>query len=206
MRPAKLLLLYFLPVWLVLGGVAPSPAQEILVGGGSGTEANGFSVHAGSIYLAVGQPGVLCGTVKKPGSNREITYLILCKHRATDGSQINHSAQSEASNGAVHEAKLNQVLELHGQKMTYLHEIVYDTATSTSKSEEATINGQKIDLSKGRLILVDFTAGKLTWKQVSAKMPTRLPALDDLDGVRELAKRVQAELPAESKDVQEFLK
>lgn len=185
---------------------SPVQAQEILIGGGGGVEGDGFSIQAGSIYLAVGEPGILAGATKKRISEYELFYLIVFKHKATDGSQVNHSAQTESSDGGSFHSKLEQSLEMHGQKLLLNKAFEIDTATGMVKSEEATINGQKVDLSKGRLFLVDFTGDKLTWKQVNGKLPTKVGSLGDLDGVRKLAKQVREEMPKESTDVQEFLK
>jgi hypothetical protein len=195
-----------LPILLGLVLSAPATAQEIMVGGGGGTESDGFGVQSGSVYIAVGKPGLMFGTMKKPEGESELAYLILFRHQVTDGSQIGNSNQTQAVGGETMRATLSHTLELHSKKLALAEEIECDPATKAFKSETATINGQKVEMKEGRVFLVDFTGDKLTWKQVKAKLPTKLPNTLETDGIRELVKRVMAELPPESKEVREFLK
>lgn len=200
LRAVRLLL----PIFLCVLGSTSICAQEFLVGNGGGASANDYAWTGCCTHLAVGEPGVLFATMKKPTNERDFMYVILLKHQETKASS---STEEEVSgNDAALRTKGTLILELGGKKLTVVHALEMDTTTGTMKSEMFSINDKPVDFAKGRVILLDLTSDTITWKQVKAKLPTKLPDQEKTDGVRETAKRVRTELPADSKEVQEFLK
>ncbi len=197
---------WFLSVLFGLLLAAPVQAQEIMVGGGGGGTSDGLGVQNGTMYIAVGKPGITFGLKQKPGSEPEMAYLVIFRHKVTDGAQVGGGSRNQAVGGGTMRAEMTHDLELHGKMFTIAEELEFDPAAREFKKEAATINGQTVDMKAGRVFLVDFTGDKLTWKQVKAKLPTQLPDLKETDDIRKLVKQVMKELPRESSEVRQFLK
>jgi hypothetical protein len=194
----------FLPILLGMICINPLAAQEMDIYIGGGAAVNDYAWAGPCGHLAMGEPGVFFGTMKKPDSEREFIYLILAKHQATKSGGSSGGGFKTGDN-TVH-SKGTVDIKLGDKKLAIGHELEFDTTANVVKMETLTINGKPVDFKEGRLILMDCTGSEITWKQVKVKLPGKLPDPDKREGVRETAKRVKAELSAESKEVREFLK
>jgi len=189
-------------VFLAVLGFGQARAQELELRGAS-IEPDGFWFQAGGL-LKKDMSGVIFGMAKKPGGDRELTYVVLFKHRANAKSKLVTPGDVSTEKGRV--VTMTGGIEIDTKKIGLTLTIEIDRATKTMKSEGLVFAGKAIDLKKGRVFLVDLTIDEPKWQQVECKLPRKLAEPGVNVDVRELALRVSAELSKGSDAVREFLK
>jgi formylglycine-generating enzyme required for sulfatase activity/serine/threonine protein kinase len=158
------------------GSVGPS-AEPLISIGGQGTAArclftwsNGYDKEN-----ADGSPsvGVYFGTVTPPGRPTELLYLVLYKHAprkspfvaGARGMQGSGSGSVEIIDGPM----------IYGDAAKLMVRLDADPSTGKlTRVEYYTINGQKTEMSRGRLFLIDLTVDPAKWEQVNVELPRDL--------------------------------
>ena len=97
--------------------------------------------------------GIFFGTVTPPEKHAEYLYLVLYKHNRTSevGNVGNHLNASSTG-----EVEIVDGLLINGVEVKLTAKMNAEP-TGKLKNEEYTLNGEKIDLARGRLFLVDLT-------------------------------------------------
>jgi hypothetical protein len=182
-----------------------TPVLEIVKSGVSG-ESDGFWYQAEGLYLKENSPGVLFGMVKEPGKDRELKYLLVFKHRVTSKSKLNFAANASLGGRAKKTLLIDDGLDIDGNGVKLKLTLEFDETKKVTDSEELLLNGEKIDLTKGRVFLGDLSGAPGKWEQVQVKLPANLPDPTETQAVRELANRILVELPGASEQIRNFLK
>jgi hypothetical protein len=174
--------------------------------GGVTAEADGFWVQAGGLSLKDNVPGVLFGMASLPGGDRELRYVLLFKHRATADSKVTFPSNATLENRDKKSALMDDGLEIDGNAVNLRLALEFDSKKNAIASESLSFNGEKVDLTKGRVFLVDLTAAPVKWEQAQMKLPAKLPDPKALSGAREVVNRILAELPHAPEQVRNFMK
>lgn len=186
---------------------APGDGSRLeMVRGGGITESNGYWFQAGGLFLQKGSPGVLFGSAKAPDGDRELKYVVIFKHRATGGSSIESPSNISDQGMDRRQITIADGVNIDGKGVRLTLEIEIDSTNNVVKREELTFDGKKIDLSRGRLFLVDLTGGTTTWEQVQVTLPGKPPDPTETKNALELSKRVLSEVPSNSTAVRDFLR
>jgi hypothetical protein len=184
-----------------------APEQWITSGGGSLAAGCWFTSSNG--YLkdnADGSPsvGVFFGTVTPPDRPTEILYLVLYKHAPRKSSSRgvgNHL--NTISSGHV---EIIDGLTVDGVAAKLSAQLDADPRTGKLTRQEYKLNEQKIDMSRGRLFLVDLTVNPAKWQQVNVELPRGLPREIDRETVRRVAEDDVPALRKKHREVDDFFK
>ena len=155
---------------------SPRPDAPLMVGGGTAVSGDGWRFTAGQIYLAKGKPGVLFGLREDPRGNRQLSYVVLFQHNVTDTSSVTRHPQGGLTFDGQR-ATLADGITMDGKGIEVELQIQLDASRRSVESAELTLNGQTIDESAGRLLLVDLTSNSVTYVQAKADFPRDLPDL-----------------------------
>jgi len=183
---------------LILGALLVLADKVELIQAPAGSKSDNLEVQAGGLFLREGEAGAAFGTVRVGKGKRQLTYFLVVKHELAraEKSDFNEVANADDTMGDS-----KQILSLNGQSV----EVVYKVQVKDKKPiETLTINKKPIDLSKGRVLLVDLTASTPIWEQRKATLPDAGDATDKKT-TEELAKKVLASLAKQDKKSKEFI-
>jgi hypothetical protein len=176
-----------------------------MVGGGGSVSGDGWWFSSGSVFLQPNEPGVLFGMEKTPTGSRQFTYFVVFRHAEKIG-DIERGKNSDLSYRGM-TASLRDGLTINGKSFELALELETDKGAGAIQVRRFTINGVEVDPTRGNVLLVDFTSDAVTYKQVSATLPSGLPdPTNDSAVVAKLAREVTQTLKNENGSVKEFLK
>ncbi len=200
---------FLLPLCIVGGGFemygrgqfSSKDSNFLAVTGGSSVSSDRWWFSSGGTYLNNDEPGVLFGIYEDPTGNRDFTYVVLIRHNASDLANVSNANKAGLNfDGQV--ASMQDGITIDGKGIELDVEVQVDA--NRIKSTKMTINGNVVDASQGRLLLVDLTSDVMTWKQVHAAFPTELPDRNKLSESTETISRLAKQL-AQLDGVRPFL-
>jgi hypothetical protein len=174
--------------------------NEAIIGGGS-SEVCGFWISGPSIYLRRDHPGVACGMVKRPGAQREFSFVLLTKGDEKRSTVPDYKSSSRIDN---YVANQKCSLEIEGKRLNITYEM--DNDPDAKPKESLTINGARLNLKDGRVLLVDFSGRELRWKQINVPLPVNPAAPVEIEETEKLSRKTAAEIKRSSQAVREFFK
>jgi hypothetical protein len=176
--------------------------NEMVIGGGSG-EANGLWASGPSWVVRRNAPGVSVGLMQTPRKERRFAYVLIVK-----GDEKRKELAQQESNCEVNgsTAVSKGMIEIANKKATFEYTVKIDPAGKLPPVETFTLNGKAIDVAKGRVLLVDLSAERVSWQQQAIQLPS--PALwhSETKFVEAQAKQLVEQFRRDSKEVREFLK
>jgi hypothetical protein len=137
--------------------------NEMIVGGGS-CETDGMWISGPSLYLRRHAPGIVVGMVRLPRQERCYAYVLVIRGDPKRTVLAEFDGGSTSSGSA---ARSGGHVSIAKRKVSFEYET---HLTGKVAAEDLLINGQRIDLSKGRVVLVDLSA-EVTWRQIPVKLP-----------------------------------
>ncbi|MHB9081559.1 MAG: hypothetical protein ACYC3X_29160 [Pirellulaceae bacterium] len=175
--------------YLVPAAVAHE-SQIFEIGGGitfSGT--NQRSVSHGHAYLVPGAPGFVFGCVEDTNRQMKLSYLVLIKHGATATTTFERgnpdpAISSDSSDGKIRLINFNERIRFGKSNLAFSYKAEFDAVKDQLISEEMTFQGKRLDLTDGRVIVVDMTAEPVEFQQVNVKLPSN-PNLDFINSTSE---------------------
>jgi hypothetical protein len=174
--------------------------NEAIIGGGS-SEVCGFWISGPSIYLRRDHPGVACGMVKRPGAEREFSFVLLTKGDEKRSAVPEYKSSCRIdTNVAVQKCSL----EIEGKRLDITYEM--DNDPGAKPKELLTINGTRLNPKDGRVLLVDFSGKELRWKQINVPLPVNPTAPVQIEETEKLSRKTAAEIKRSSPAVREFFK
>jgi hypothetical protein len=204
----KLLLgLLFIGLVVVAGAgwwwYARSPSLPIVLQGGSCSSDN-LGVSGGNIVVAP-KPGVLFGTVRKPGSQEAFTYLILFRYGRPKPHGSNQGQFHCTSDGSKAETK--HAIELDGKRIEAAYRIELNQTRTAVANESLTIGGKSVEMTSGHVFLIDLTAEAPAYQQ---KKVVELPAipsqLESTQDFEQLAEAIRKSLESQDPEIKAFLR
>jgi len=174
--------------------------NEMIIGGGY-SEVDGHWVSSPSLYLRRHTPGVSFGMVKVPGKDRVYAYVLVIK-----GDPMRTALARYDSKGGVSESTLNShgFVEIANRKVAFRY--TAEVTGNQPVQEVLSINDKALEISQGRVVLIDLSSENVNWKQLQIELPTS-PGITTLTAqVESQSKKVLEHLRRESKDVREFLR
>jgi len=156
---------------LIALGLAPARAGEI-VELGPHQIVNGYGLVACAKSVQEGKAAVLFGMIVKP-KGAELSYVVIvkCDNKTyTKVASIEDDKKAETTDSII---KLSCVagIRVGTAELTlkYAGAINMDADTAEERLE---VDGARVDFTKGRVLLVDLSADKPTWRQTNIKLPS----------------------------------
>lgn len=161
--------------WIDLWQSGTEKALEVFIKVSEGSYWGGTSqwdITGGFFYLKQDKPGVMYSLAESPEGKRVLNYVVLIRHNVEDGVQARASG-GKLTNYLTH-ASVGDNITIDGKSIDLQFDMWMDNRHITS--ETFTLNGQAVDLSKGKLFLVDWTDKGEEWTQLDATFPMVLPS------------------------------
>jgi hypothetical protein len=175
---------------------APQPNYTAV---GFRSASNDFAISGGNLAAHPGKPGMVFGTVKKPKSPAELTYVILFKlPPTTNESSLNldGSARGDFQGGM----EVKSICKINGTQFEATDSIALNADRTAVEKEKLTIGGKEVDPTAGRLFVLDLTAAAPNYQQKKVALPDEVPTIEttaDLERYAEtLLKRLNEKEPA----------
>ncbi|WP_298865219.1 hypothetical protein [uncultured Gimesia sp.] len=148
------------------------------IGGGvvfSGT--NQQPVSHGHAYLVPEQPGFVFGCVQAPNGEWKLNYLVLIKHSATANTVFERgnpdpATSSDSSDGKIRLVNFNEEIRFDQSRLMFSYKAEFDAVKDKLLSEGMIFQGKRIDLTEGRIFVVDMTTETVKVHQVNMKLPS----------------------------------
>jgi len=164
-----------LPVPRPNGGFDADSVTETASGGGIGHEDFWFS--GGNRHRDGKGLDIFYGYMTPPGGQPQLLYVALFKVPAKYSSSGSPAGGSRTS-GSGSDVSIIDGQTFDGKEIKVQVALAIDTAAGKVTSEELQVNGEPVDVSKGRLLLLDFTGDKATWKQADANLSKAFAGID----------------------------
>jgi len=152
---------------LVLAGSVSGADKLEVIQGTTGSSSDKLVVHAGGLVLRESEPGVAFGWVKLGKGKRQLSYVVIFKHRLGGAGKNDFSEDVKADEG-VGESK--QTVIVDGRKLEVVYKVMLDKAGKVTK-ETLTVNAKSVDVARGRVLLVELTTNQPKWEQKKLKLP-----------------------------------
>jgi hypothetical protein len=172
---------------------------------GSGGTSGPLGVSGGHLVVVTPRPGVFFGTVTRPGSPEEFTYLILFRYgpSGSEGSsrRILFDCSSEGR-----KAETKDSIEFDGKRLEAAYRIDLGETPAAPASEALEIGGKSVDMAAGRLFLIDFASEAPAYRQKKVDLPAIPFKLQTTEDVERLAESVRKSLEGRDPEIETFLR
>jgi hypothetical protein len=164
-----------------------------------------LAVSGGNLVVAAPKPGFLFGTVRKPGSQEQFTYLILLRYGHPSSGGSKPSGQCHCTSDG-RQAEAEAAVELDGKRIEVVYRIELDETLTAVANESLTIDGKSKDLSTGQVFLIDLTAETPGYRQKEVGLPAVPSKLETTEDLERLAKAIQETLESQDPEIKAFLR
>ena len=170
-----------------------------VIHGTTAVRSGAIELHTGGIVVREGEAGVAFGSVRMARGKRIPAYVLILDHRlgGEGKSRFDDSASAEDD-----KAEAKQTITIDGHTLA----LVYRVALEARKPavESLTLEGKVIDLSRGRVFLVDMKSSPPRWEQRKVELPAEVDAATSKKAASALAAKLLAHLRDKDRRVKEF--
>lgn len=191
-----------LPAPQPTGGFDAGDVTEIISGGGIGFE--GFQASGGNRHRDGKGLDIFYGFMTPPGGEPKLLYVGLFKVPAKYSSSGPPAGGTQTA-GSGSEISIIDGQTFDGKEIKIQLALTIDAAAGTVTREELQVNGEPAYVSKGRLLLLDFSGDKATWKQADVDLAPAFAGIDIKDAAAMGTKGID-QLRASAPAVDEFVK
>ena len=175
---------------------------------GSGSQAADCSITSYNLYMKENTErspaiGVFFGTYTTPGKPTAFLYLVMFKHARKFLFGDVGNCRNTTSEG---HAEIVDGISVDGVTARLSGRFDIDSKSGRFTGEQYTFNERNIEITRGRLFLVDLTANPAKWKQLDVELPANLPNEMDRETVRRVAEEDAPALRRKFQAVDDFLK
>ena len=170
-----------------------------VVNGTTAARSDASELHTGGLVVREGAVGVAFGSLRLARGKRAPAYVLLLDHRlgGEGKSEFDDTASADETQA---EARQTITIDDHTIKLVYRVEL---DARKAAK-ETLTLNGKAIDLTRGRVLLVDLRASPPRWEQRKVDLPAEVDAATAKKAASALAAKLLAHLRGKDRRVKEF--
>lgn len=170
-----------------------------VIQGTSGSRSDSLELHAGGLVVREDEIGTAFGTYRVGKGKSQLTYLVLFKHRLGSETPLEWSEETSAESDS---ASSKQVLAIDGKSLVIEYQLRLEPKKSPRRT--LTLNKKPVELSKGRVLLVDLTVNPPRWEQRRADLPGDVGETMSKKAAEELVRKVLASVTAKDSKVKEF--
>jgi hypothetical protein len=164
-----------------------------------------LAVSGGNLVVAAPKPGLLFGTVRKPGSQEQFTYLILFRYGHPRSGGSKPSGQFHCTSDG-RRAEGDATVEQDGKRIEVVYRIELDETLTAVASECLTIDGKSKDMSSGQVFLIDLTAETPAYRQKAVDLPAVPSKLESGEDIERLVEGIQKSLGSQDPEIKAFLR
>jgi len=172
---------------------------------GSSTYSNNLGVSSGNLVVDAPKPGLLFGTVRKPGSREQFTYLILFRYGRPKSDDSSRGLQFHCTSDGK-KAEANDTVELAGKRIEAAYRIQLNEKGTAVANESLTIGGKGVDMTSGQVFLIDMTAEAPVYQQKKAELPAIPSKLESTQDVEQLAESLRKSLESQDPEIKAFMR
>lgn len=179
------------------------PAVRFVLRGSSGSSGR-LKVSGGNLVVVAPKPGVFFGTVKKPESAEQFTYVILFRYGRPKSDGASRDVQFNCRSDA-RSAETTDAIELDGRRIEAAYRVALDEALTGVTAESLTVGGKRVDTAGGRVFLIDLAADAPAYRQKSAELPAIPANLETPADIERLADTIRQTLESQDPEFRAFL-
>ena len=140
---------------------------------------------------------------RPPGAGRGYAYALVIKGDEQRKALAEYAGRSEVV-GAT--ARSSGFVAIGNRRATFEYRVEVDPMGVRGPVETLSINGQPLEVGKGRVVLIDLSAPDVSWKQVGVGLPASPAYPEGAAQVESQAKGLLGQLRRDSAEAREFLK
>jgi len=182
----------------------PAPPSSMALCGTS-VSTDILGVSGGHLVVEPPKPGLCFGTVRKPGHEDELTYLIVFRYGPGGWDNVSQRIKSH-SQASGNIATTSDAIALGGQRIEAEYQIELNEVRTAVAREVLTIGGQRMDLLAGRVFLIDLTAETPVYRQKKVELPAVTAAPTTKSDLERITEAIRASLGAGDEDLKAFLR
>jgi hypothetical protein len=187
--------------WYLQHRVAPPPNVALC---GTSVSTDILGVSGGHLVVERPKPGLYFGTVRTPGSAEQITYLIVFRYGPGGWDNVSQRIHSHAQ-ASGKTGKTADAIALGGQRIEAEYQIELNEGRTGVATESLSIGGERMDLSAGRVFLIDLTAETPVFRQKIVELPAITTRLDKSADLLRFAEAIRTSLDAGDEEIKRFL-
>jgi hypothetical protein len=191
--------------WLAV--VLSAPAGEVsaktqFIQGTSGSRTDSLEIHAGGLVVREGEAGSAFGTLRAGKGKRRLSYFVVFKHRLNGEGKSDFTEEATAEDAG---GESKQTLTIDGKVLRLEYKVKLDPGTKKVASETLVVNGKSVDVSGGRVFLVDLTTSPPKWEQRKLNLPDDVAEVTSKKAAEELTRKVLASLAKQDRKAKAFV-
>lgn len=189
-------------VLLILTLVAAEANPGTVIQGTAAARSEHLAIQTGGLVVRPREPGIAFGLIQIARLRPQLTYFLIFKHRI--GTEIT----VESSEDAIAEgnsAWSRHSISTDGKGMLIEYHAQADPRTRKLTQQTLTLFKKPLDLTRGRVVLVDLTSTPPRWEQRKVDLPTELGEALTRPAADALARKVLATLVKEDRRIREFV-
>ena len=172
-----------------------------VIQGTTAARSDAVELHAGGLVAREREAGVAFGSVRLARGKRAPAYVLILDHRL-GGEGKSEFADSASADENKAEAK--QTITIDGHTLELEYRLALEPRTRKLVKESLTLNDKAIDLTRGRVFLVDLRSSPPRWEQVKVELPAEVDAATAKKSASTLAATLLAHLRGKDRRVKEF--
>jgi hypothetical protein len=171
-----------------------------VIQGVSAARSDQIEIQAGGLVLREGSAGAAFGTIRVGKGKRHLSYFLVLKHNLGKAGSPVPGKEMMATND---DGKSKQTLMIDGKSLEVVYQVRVEGGKTTRQT--LTISNKAVEVSKGRVFLVDLTVNPPRWEQRKLDLNEEVPDVTSKKAADELVKKVLANLAKQDRKVKAFI-
>jgi hypothetical protein len=184
------------------------PFRLVMQGGRSSS--GDFSMSSGNVFVVSGKPAVVFATVKKPGAQEELTYVLVLRRLplglSLGSSGLPIDSSSFGSSGEGRKYRSHAAFSINGKQIEASYEVELNETASAVTRESLTVDGEGKDFTAGRVFLVDLAGQSPAFRQKTLNSSLMASPLQSPEDVERLAEAILKALESQDEEAKAFLR
>ncbi len=186
------------------------PAWNIVEAGARLTSDNLY-ITSKTIVVVPPKPGVIFSTVRKLEGDEDFIYIILLKYGDRIRSYSSGIIRREGSQALCkldnfgRWAETMVAIEVNGEPIEASYRVELNETRTAVANESLTIGGKPVDMTSGRVFLLDLTAESPVYRQMKVELPPIPMKLETKEDAERVAEAIRRNLENKDLDIKAFL-
>lgn len=189
-------------MWSVFFLLALASERMEVVQGTTAARSETLEVHGGGLVVRDGEAGVAFSSLRVGKGKRQPAFVIVFRHNllGEGKSEFDDSCSADEA-----KAEARQAITVNGKAIRIEYKATLDPRSKRLARETLTVNGETVDLTRGRVLLVDLEATAVTTRQRKIDLPTDVDAATGRKAAAILSGKLLAHLRGKDNEVRKFL-
>ncbi len=181
-------------------------SYRIIMRGGKSSFGN-LGISGGNLFLVSGKPGILFGTVTKPGAQEELSYVLIFRHAlsAADLGVLGPPADLGTS-GEGRKQESRDAITISGKRIEARYEVDWNETYTEVTREALAVGGKSKELSAGKVFLVDMAGQEPVYIEKDLKLMSSVTRLESPADVERLAESILRILENQDGETKAFIR